>query len=187
MSLNGKDLAAIAKKHPVGVGSALLSIVLLVFLYFRSNKIDEVQTRLEEVTAQGERIKTNIKYSAQLDNQLGELNKVLDEVASRTVHAGKLAQNLQYFYKLESDCGVALIDLRQGNVISAPTPKNGTPAPYNSLPFSVGVQGAFADVMTFMRKLENGEHFSRINSASLKPAGSGQATLSIAVQLLGEP
>lgn len=189
MSLTGKDLVGVAKKHPVGVGCALLSVVLLALLYLRGGNIEEAQARLEEVTATADRLKTNINYSAQLSGQVESLSHAVDVLKERTMQPGALAQNLRYFYKLESDAGVTLIDLRQMNPVYPPAPKKNASQPiFISLPFSVGVQGEFNKVMTFLRKLENGEHFGRINTASLRPSASrSDVTLTLAVELLAQP
>lgn len=188
MSLTGKDLVGLTKKHPVGVGCAALSIVLMAVLYLRSGKIEQTQTRLEEVTATADRLKTNINYSAQLNGQLESLTSAVETLKSRSLDPAALAQNLRYFYKLEAESGVTLIDLRQMNPVYPPAPKNAPKPTFVSLPFTVGVQGEFSKVMTFLRHLEKGEHFGRITSASLRPSDPrSNVTLNITVELLAQP
>ncbi|MFH1499716.1 MAG: hypothetical protein ABII82_18040 [Verrucomicrobiota bacterium] len=188
MSLTGKDLAVVAKKHPVGVGCALLSILLLVVLYLRAGKIEETQTRLDEATAMADRLKSNINYSAQLTGQVDTLTQAVESLKASSLNPGALAQNLRYFYQLEADAGVTLIDLRQLNPVYPPAPKNAPKATFVSLPFSVGVQGEFEKVMTFLRKLENGTHLGQINSATLRPSNPRtNVTLTISVELLAQP
>lgn len=188
MASSGKTITGLIKKHPVGVGCGLLSLLLLVVINLRSGLFTEGEARLAEVTATGNRLKANINYSSQLSEQLATLTEAVDQLSKRTVRPGELAQNLQYFYKLEAESGARLIDLRQMNPVSPATAKNAPAPTFVSLPFNVGVQGDFENVMAFLRKLENGHHFSRVTQASLRPSGtSNQLTLNLSVQLLGEP
>ncbi len=182
-----KNLIYLAKKHPVGLGCGLLSLILLVLIYLRSDKIAEAESRLTAVTATGQRLKTNISYSIQLTTQLESLTNAISKIQERSVRADDLAQNLQYYYKLETDAGVTLTDLRQGGPVNLPRGRTDPPATFLKVPYNVGVQGTFENVMIFLRKLENGERFSNITSASLRPSGSQNATLSLSVELLGQP
>lgn len=186
MNLTGKNLIEVVKKHPLGVGCVFLSIVLLAIIYFRSGKSAEVEARLESVSATGQRLKTNISYSVQLNRQLESLTEAMDIVQERAIRPGELAQNLQYFYKLESDSGVTLVDLRPLNPIIPARPKKAPASAFVSMPFNVGVQGEFGNVMAFLRNLENGGRFSRITSATLKPSGGTSVGLTLSVELLGQ-
>lgn len=182
-----QNLVNASQKHPVGLGCGLLSLVLLLLIYIRSDKLTEAESQLAEAIATGQRLKTNINHSAQLLNQLESLTQSVLEIQQRTVQADDLAQNLQYYYKLETEAGVILTDLRQGNPILLPRGKKDPPAAFLKVPYNVGVQGGFENVMVFLRKLEYGERFSNITLASLRPSGSQNVTLNLNVELLGRP
>lgn len=186
MSITGKSIVSYSKKHPVGVASLALCVALLGLLYYRSSAASELQVRLDDVTAVGERLKANISNSAQLNNQLKLVDEAVASISERTVRPDELAQNLQYFYKLENDTHVELIELRQLSPVYPPGQNNPRPM-FISQPFSVGVAGSFSSVMKFLRSLENGEHFCRVNSASFRPAGADRVTLSLAIELLAAP
>lgn len=188
MGASVKDITSLFKKRPISAGCGLLCLVLLVVIYVRLGTLAEAETRLGEVRTSGERLKTNINYSAKLEDQLTALTTAVEHLQQRAVRSGELAQNLQYFYRLEAESAVTLIDLRQMNPIAPAGAKNAPAPAFVSLPFSVGAQGEFDDVMTFLRKLENGHHFCRIIQASMKPSNqNNQLVLSLSIQLLGAP
>jgi Tfp pilus assembly protein PilO len=58
------------------------------------------------------------------------------------------------------------------------------------VPYSLSVQGSYAKVITFLRKLETGSQFVRVTSATLNPVPTGEpgtVTLSLSLEVLGMP
>jgi len=180
------DFLALLKKHPVGVGCALLSLVCGVVLYLRSGNIAANHTELEARSAEAAKMVSNIRNSSNLAEQVVEIQTQTKEMEARLLKASQLAVNLQYFYKLETENEVKLIDVRQNSI-----PK-GAKTVYQGVPFTVSVQGSYTQVMNFLGKLQNGRHFCRINTANFtKAAGANTSgpviNLSINLDLLGQP
>jgi len=105
---------------------------------------------------------------------------------SRLVSSADLATNLGYFYKMEADAGVKLLDLRQ-----ASPAKSAAKSTYLPVGYTVAVQGEYKKVITFLQKVETGDHFCRVLSASFsakagEPADTSTITLSLSLELLGK-
>lgn len=182
---------ALLKAHPTCSVCVALSIVLALAIYFRGGRVAELQAAYEQNSTEGQRILANRTNAVQLPEQLAALKQAVGAAQARLVHRDELATNLQYFYRLESDTGTKFVNLSQN---SGPAgPKGRGEGAYAPLGFSVGVQGTFAQVLDFLRRLDRGPYFCRIESATCSPAGgesgqsSGQLTLSLSLQLLGEP
>ncbi|HEY0946569.1 MAG TPA: hypothetical protein VGD81_14925 [Opitutaceae bacterium] len=201
MSLTGQDLAAAFKKRPISLGSALAALVFGAATYYRSAAVPEMESLLEQRTTEGERLKNNIKYSALLDDQLAALMAANRDIQERSVRPVERAKNYQYFYKMEADTGVKLLDLRQMELPAAGGARPGTPPKgpkptYVGVPYSVAVQGTYPQVLNFLRRLESGLHFCRLLNASVSTArnqnettdsGPTPITLSLTLELLGTP
>lgn len=184
--MNNQELFALVKKNPISVGCGALALALIAGIYLRSDAIPEAEDILAQKTAQAERYALNIKFSAQLKEHLETLVSANKEIDGRIVRASQLGTNTQYFYKLQSDSGVKLLDFRQGTADAVAKGK-GT---YEPIPFSVSVQGTLPQVMKFLRELESGTHYCRILTASC--AGNAVArtqplTLSLNLEMLGLP
>lgn len=183
--MTSADLVALLKKHPIGFGCALLSIVCGVILYLRSGNIAAGQAELEARSAEAAKMAANIRNSANLSEQLAEIQAHSKELEARLLKASQLAVNLQYFYKLETENEVKLVDVRQGTL-----PKN-VKTPYVGIPFSVSIQGSYSQVMAFLGRLQNGRHFCRINTANFTKVSGGTGgalvSLSLNLELLGQP
>lgn len=183
--MTNAELLAFVKKNPISVGCGLLALALTATIYLRAEAIPEAEEVLAQKTVTAERYALNIKYSAQLKDQLESLVGANKEIDARILRATQLGTNTQYFYKLQSDTGVKLLDFRQG---TAGAPAKGKS--FVAIPFSVSVQGTLPQVMNFLRELESGAHYCRILTASC--AGNAGArslplTLTINLEMLGLP
>jgi hypothetical protein len=190
MAISNEQLLALIKKNPVVTGALLLCVLLMVAIYLRLDAMPAAAEELEAKATEGKRLAENIKNSVQLTEQLAEVTAANQEIDSRLVRAGQLASNLQYFYRLEADTGTKLLDLRQGATPRAAT-SGKIPVSYN-----VSVQGSYRQVFEFLRRLESGTHYCRIQTASIVPlddsGGLGlirptSARLTLGLELLGTP
>lgn len=187
MSITAQDLSNGFKKQPFAWSAGLLAIVLAAVAINRAPSVEERTEELDSLTRQGGQFQNNITASALLDDQLAELRTLVEGVEQRLIRPSELALNLQYFYRLESDTGTLLVDLRPGNLPARATGPN-APA-YIQVPFTVGVQGRFEQLVLFLRKLERGPHFIRvtsINLAPVQPANPEVLNMTLTLQILGK-
>lgn len=191
--MTAADLSAFARKHLTGTICLGVTIVAGGLIYFRSGAVTESQALYEAKSAEAVKMLNNVKAAPGLDEQVAEIQEVGKELDDRLVNASQLAVNLQYFYKLEADNGVKLLDVRQ---TTPPRPARGAPKTiFAPVPFSLSVQGTYAQLLKFLGELQNGRHLCRINAATFsKPGGIGGAdtsatqeiTLSLSIELLGQ-
>ncbi len=191
MAISNEQVVALFKKNPVVSVAVILCLAMAGALYYRSDEIAIASKQLEEKTAEGKRLAANIKNSAQLPEQLARVTAASKEANSRLVRVGQLADNLQYFYKLEAETGVKFLDLRQ-------TTDPGRAAKSGKIPvsFTLTVQGNYPLLFEFLRRLESGSHYCRVRSANVVPfdqgAGSGgtrsdASKLTLNLELFGVP
>jgi hypothetical protein len=154
-----------------------------VGVYFVNGQIEDATRLLEQKSTEGARLAANVKNAAQLPEQLEVLTSAGKKIQSRLIRGSQLATNLQYFYRLETDSGVELIDLRQ---TSSGQPTKATAG----VGFAIAVKGDYVTLLGCLRRLENGPHYCRVMSASINGAAPDRAaplTLSLSLELLGQP
>ncbi len=184
------DFTALLKKHPLSTACVAIALVSGAVLYLRADAIPASQAEFDERSNVAARMIDNVKNAPNLAEQTAEIQEHVKQLETRLMRASQLAVNLQYFYKLENDTGVKLVDARQ----DTPRP---TKSQYLPIPFSVTVQGSNDQVMKFLAQLQHGRHFCRIKSSvinSIGARGEGAATsgppeitLSLNLDLLGVP
>ena len=183
-----EELIALIKKNPVSFGCGALSLALAVGLYLRSEAIPEAEDELALKSAEAQRYALNLKSSSQLKEQHEALVADNKTIESRMVRVSQYGVNTQFFYKLFADTGVKQLDFRQSTA-SANVPKGGK-ATFFPVAFSVSVQGSFAQIIDFLRQLEDGAHYCRVLNATCSGGAGNRAgplTLSLNLELLGLP
>jgi hypothetical protein len=189
--MTSADLVALCKKHPISSGCAALSLLLAAAAYLRQDEVPGAEAELSLKSADGDRVAINNKNAAQLREQSEALSAAQREIEARLVRPRNLGTNTQYFYKIEAETGVKILDLRQtSGTNSGNTAKVAAKASYLPVGFSVSVQGNLNQVLDFLRQLEGGMHYARVLSASFSGnAATRNATLTLGLnlELLGLP
>lgn len=185
--MTNEEVYALIRKNPIPFACGLVVVGAGLGFYFRSGDIPAAEALLAEKSAEAERYALNIKYTAQLKDQLDALIAANKNVDVRLVRASQHGINTQYFYKLERETGVKLVAFSQ-----APTapPQKGSKAAYVPVSFSVSVQGTLPQILDFVRQLEGGTHYVRVLTATFTAnpsARQGPLTLALSVQMLGLP
>lgn len=188
--MTAADLIAFARKHLTGTICLVVTLVCGGVLYFRGDAVAESQKLYDEKSAEATKMVNNVKGAPGLPEQVAELQELGKQLDARLVNENQLAVNLQYFYKLEADHGVKLLDVRQNNA-SRPA-RGAAKTSFTPVPYSLSVQGTYAQLLKFLGELQNGRHLCRINTAVFnKPGGADtsatqQMTLTLSVELLGQ-
>jgi Tfp pilus assembly protein PilO len=181
------------KKQPVAVACAVLCLGLAVVVYFQKDAIAKTNDILAQKKLEGEHLRDNVTNASKLDEQFGAMTQAIQAIEARLVHADQLAVNKQYFYKIESETQTKLTGLNQSGV--AKSDKTNAKNSYIAIVYSINVQGTYPQLLDFVRRVENGEHFSRVVSVALSHAGGSEnsttgptsTSLSLNLELLGLP
>lgn len=193
-----KDLSVWLKKHPFTAACAGLSLLLAAGYFFRQGSVPEAEALLEQRTTESRRLKANISNGTALKDHVAALEDANAKIDQRLMRAADLARNQQYFYKIEADTGVKLADLRPGGAAApgARPAAAGAKKHFSTVPYTCTVQGTYSQLLAFLQKLEQGEHFPRILSASVSMGGGGGEdaaseadpilSLTIGIEFLGQ-
>jgi hypothetical protein len=176
------------KKNPLLSACVAGIVALAVVVFLRSGIVPESEAELEELKANLTKLENNIANSAQLEDQVQRLKKINSDIKSNALVVGELARNQQYFFKLETENNIKLLDVQQQG---RPAPAKGPAAAYFPLGFNINASGDYDNLLQFMRKTEKTFVGSRITSATISPGGEGVSAdgsssrlLSFTVQVL---
>jgi len=184
MTIDSSAITSVFKKYPVLFASVFLSLAFALAIYFRGNLRTEQQEELDKYRAEAIVYRTNIANSFQLQQQLDYLIQANSALAQRGFRPDSLALNLQYFYRLESEIGFKYLNLNPTGRSSTPGGKAAPKSAYTPINYSISVQGTFPQIIIFLKNLEQGAYFARVNSASMSYGGSN-VTLNLDVDLFG--
>ena len=183
--MSNEDVMIFLRKNAISVACVIVSIAIGVALYMRSDLLPDAEKVLQQRTQQGELLAANIEDSSQLKEQHAAIIAANEAISNRMIHVGQLAENLQYFYRLESDTSTKMIDPRQ---LPLPTAvKGAAKTNFTPVAFALTAQGDYGQLMDLLRKLENGEHYCRVISCSIRPLTEirgGQLAMTLNIELL---
>jgi len=182
------DISAWVKKHPVIASCLGLTLFAAVGVHYLSGAVTEATTLLEQRTAEGTRIAENVINAAQLREHVEEIAAARVKIEDRLVRSSELAKNLQYFYRLESETGVELIDIKQNAAAPNRVVPKGAKAGFSAVNFTVSFRGDYWAALHYLRRLENGTHFCRVLSATIEPVSpdrAGPVRMALNIELLG--
>lgn len=188
--MSNVNFVDLIRRNPLRIACGVLSLMAVVGTYLAYTWLEDTGKDLEQKRTQGELLAANVRNSAQLNEHLDALTAAGAKIQGRLVQADELATNLQYFYRLETESGVKLIDLRQtttGEPAKATT-KGKKPSP--SVGFALSLEGDYASLIDWLRRLENGPYFCRVMTAGVGaplPDRTAPLVLTLTLELLGQP
>ena len=106
----------------------------------------------------------------------------VDFIQANLIREGELAENLGYFYQLETLSKARLTQLSQ--LSSQPAAAD---APFIAIPFSIRATGSYRQVMRFLHELESGPRLCRVTSYGLSGEGDARVQLDLSIEMLGRP
>jgi len=179
-----QQLAAMVRRSPLAAFSLTLLLVLGVanyYLWERQQALDQEHT---DVKRSGEAMLLALTGHARISAELAKVQEALKVIDRNLVVEGDLAENLGYFYQMETVGHVRLSQLNQLN--SQPAPDGN---PYKAVPFNLRATGTYAQLMAFVREMETGPRLLRIKSYTFsRGEGKGGALLlDLTVELLASP
>jgi len=185
--MTNEELIAFLRKNLIAVICAVVTIAIGFTIYYRTDALPNAEKILADKTKEGELLAANIEDSNQLKEQQASMVDANQVISDRMIQVGQLADNLQYFYRLESETGIKILDLRQN--AWNPGAKGAPKTFFTPVGFQVSAQGTYPKLLDLLRRLEKGEHYCRVISCDLKPINSeirgGDLTVSLNLELLG--
>lgn len=176
------QIRALVRRYPFCGGCAALSVLLIIFsvgLWFHVRSLAVLQRKRQ---VEGEAVQLTLIAGPQLRQELAFVRQINQRIADSLISEENLADNVNYFYKIEEESEARLDDLHAFN---APPPD--TDSPYKKIPFGLKVSGTFAQVAAFIHAVETGPRLVSINHFSFrKRAGTTLIVADLNLDLLGK-
>lgn len=139
-----------------------LSLVLAGGTLYLWRQGQVLEARLQQRTVEGEEMFNLLAAGPRLREQFTIAQEAVARIESNLVVEANLAENLGDFYRLEQATGARLSELRQLNAALREED-----AAYKAVPYSLQLEGTFAQVATYLFRLETGPRLSRLQTLTL--------------------
>jgi Tfp pilus assembly protein PilO len=163
-----------------------IAVILLMgsasfFLWHRQGQLTEQH---DEARRTGEDMLQALTSHARVTAEIASVSQALDFIDKNLVNEGDLAENLGYFYQIESAAHIRFTGLNQ--LSSQPGPAD---SPYKAVPFALRSTGTYRQMLRLLHELETGPRLLRVRTFTFTAAEGDQdvVTMELNVELLARP
>ena len=183
MNATLQNFLTFARRAPFLIFCIVALITFSIADYYLWQREREINVQHEEVRRNGEKMFSALSSHGRVSTELQAVNEALKQIDDNVIVETDLAENLGYFYQMETLSRVRLTQL---------TPLSSQPvedSAYKAIPFSMRATGTYPQLISFLRELESGPRQSRIMTFNFTRADtkSNALTLGLTVELLGSP
>jgi len=174
---------AVARRHPLSVVCAGIILVCALACWFLFNDMKWAELEHKQVNQDNE-LAIASKISGPLVKQeLTASKEVTRRIEDNLVVEENMAENLWYFYKIESQTKVHIAELRTPNSVISDSK-----ALYKRIPFSIRATGTYEQTAAFLNAIETGPRLANITSFIYRRAepNTVNVLLDVDVELLGK-
>jgi Tfp pilus assembly protein PilO len=172
------------RRNPVIVVSLAIILFMGGASYFLWQRQRFLNSNHDEVKRSGEDMLQSLTSHARVTAEIATVTEALNFIDRNLINEGDLAENLGYFYSIETAARLRFSQLNQ--LSSQPSAPD---SPFKVVPFSVRATGPYRQVMRLLHEMETGPRLLRIRTYTLSQgeADPDTVTLEASVELLARP
>ncbi len=173
---------AYIRRYPLVVTCIILIVGLGIASYYLRENQQKLASNHDGVRRNGEDVLLSLSSLPRVTSELASVTEAVDFIDAHLIREGDLAENLGYFYQLETVSRIKLAQVSQ--LSSQPAAAD---SPFITIPFSVRATGSYRQIMRFIRELETGPRLCRIQTYSLTGGLDDKVQLDLTLDMLGHP
>ncbi len=181
MNFYFQRLWSLIRSYPLVTACVVLLLLLIGANYYLFNQRLTLAQQHEDARVFGEKMVSAIASRTRLTAQVAVTQEAVELIERNLVTESDLAENLGYFYKLEtaSRARLAQIDQLNAQVVQG--------NPFKAVPFALRVTGSYPQIIAFVRALETGPRLARIRDYTFARGDGkvGSLAVDLTVELLG--
>jgi Tfp pilus assembly protein PilO len=184
--MNAADLIqwiAVARRNPLSVLCASICIVCgCICVYIHSN-MDWLELEHKQVTQESDLAVASLISGPSVRQELAASREVTRRIEDNLVVEDNLAENLWYFYKIEQQTKVHILEMRPLNSLVSDSKSL-----FRRIPFSIRASGTYEQTAAFLYAIETGPRLAYITSVNYRrnEPGSLSVILDVNLELLGK-
>jgi Tfp pilus assembly protein PilO len=177
-----QQFLGLIRRYPLVTVCTVLVIGLGIGSYFLWESQQQLAVGHDSVRRNGEDMLLSLSGLPRVSSELTTVKEAVEFIDANLVKEGDLAENLGYFYQLETLSRVHLTQV--GQLSSQPA---GADAAFIAVPFSVRATGSYRQIMRFIHELETGPRVCRITTYTLSGGDNDSVQLDLSLEMLGRP
>lgn len=180
-----QQFLTLVRRGPLVTACLVLILLLGAANYYLWQRHHTLTAGHEVVRRSGEDMLLSLTGHARVTAELATMKEALDFIDRNLINEGDLAENLGYFYQIETASRIRLSQINQ--LSSQPRPEG---SPFKSVPFTLRATGTYRQIMRLLRELETGPRLLKIQTYSLTGStgtDTDSITLDLTLEMLARP
>lgn len=172
------------RRNPVIVASLGIILFMGSASYYLWHRQSELAASHDEIRRTGEDMQQSLTGQARINTETTTVTDALAFIDHNLINEADLAENLGYFYSIESAARLRFSQLNQ--LSSQPPPPE---AQFKLVPFTLRATGPYRSVMRLLHEMETGPRQLRIRTFTMSQAeGDAESvTMELNVEILARP
>lgn len=161
------------KKNP----SLLFGIVILIVCggvgVLRANQLSKLSSQEAELNAKLDKIKLNIKHSANIEQDIQKLNELVGTIDERLFIGEERSTNIDFFYSFEERLNIVISEVKQLAESNVRFSKDGSDELklYSVVDYDVTVSGSFYEILRFLYEIHRIDSIMRVSDFQIDVTG----------------
>ncbi len=172
MSALFQQILANTRRNLVLVVSLVIIVLMGPASYFLWQRQQSLTSEHREIQRSGEEILQALSSQARLTAEIATVKEAVDFIDRNLVNEGDLAENLGYFYQIETASRIRFSQLNQ--LSSQPQPSGNY---FKPVPFTLQASGTYRQIIRLLHELETGPRLLKIDNYSLRQKAAGPVPL----------
>lgn len=161
------------KKNP----ALLVGIVILIILggvgVLRANQLSKLSGQEADLNAKLDKIKSNIKHSANIEQDIQKLNELVGSIDERLFVGEERSTNIDFFYSFEERLDIVISEVKQLEASNARFSEDGPDELklYSVVDYDVTVNGSFHEILRFLYEIHRIDSIMRVSDFQIDVTG----------------
>jgi hypothetical protein len=173
---------AVVRRYPVSALCAIVCLSCGIACWYIAGNMRWLELERRQATQDTDLAQLSLISGPSVKQERLSALVITRQIEDNLVVEDNLAENLQYFYRIEDRSKAHLIELRpMTSVISD------SRSLYKKVPFSIRLTGTYDQVLGFLHGIETGPRLAEISALSLRRSDPGSVSIAadMEVELLG--
>jgi Tfp pilus assembly protein PilO len=158
------------RRNPVMVFSLVVIVLMGTASWFLWQRQQSLTVEHDEIRRNGDDMLQSLTGQTRINAEITTVTDALEFIDHNLINEGDLAENLGYFYKIETASRIRFSQLNQ--LSSQPQPEGSL---YKPVPFTLRASGTYRQILRLVHELETGPRQLRIRTYALSQSDSGPA------------
>ncbi len=153
----------VARRHPLSVLCAVICLLCVIGCWYIHGNMVWLELEHKQVSQDADLAQSSLLSGPSVKQERLAALAITRQIEDNLVVEDNLAENLQYFYKIEDRTKAHVLELRPLNAVVS-----SSRSLFKRVPFTIRVSGTYEQVVGFLYAIETGPRLAAVTSVNIR-------------------